>query len=140
MDLVERIIQQAVDKSKDKRIDVSDFLNEAANSMRYGGFTPMEVSCTVLCSAWRMRRTRRIIRRGITAANVGPHIRVTQRRERGAASCRRASNGSKRRFFDAGETRLMLTIAIRQTSSGTLPVVGVSARASVSVRVISRLY
>jgi len=44
MDLVETIIQHAVEKAKDGRIDVSDFLNEAANNMRYGGFTPMEVS------------------------------------------------------------------------------------------------
>jgi len=44
MDAVERIIQHAVQKSRDGRIDVSDFLNEAAGSMRYGMFTPMEVS------------------------------------------------------------------------------------------------
>ena len=43
MDAMERIIQHAVRKSKDGRIDVSDFLNEAAGSMRYGMFTPMEV-------------------------------------------------------------------------------------------------
>jgi solute carrier family 25 aspartate/glutamate transporter 12/13 len=42
MDAVERIINHAVRKSKDGRIDVSDFLNEAAGSMRYGMFTPME--------------------------------------------------------------------------------------------------
>ena len=44
MDTVERIITHAVRKSKDGRIDVTDFLNEAAHSMRYGSFTPMEVS------------------------------------------------------------------------------------------------
>ena len=44
MDTVERIIQRAVRTSKDGRIDVSDFLNEAASSMRYGIFTPLEVS------------------------------------------------------------------------------------------------
>ncbi|KAL7424767.1 mitochondrial aspartate-glutamate transporter agc1 [Cryptotrichosporon argae] len=44
MDTVERIIQHAVRKSKDGRIDSSDFLNEAADSMRYGVFTPMEVN------------------------------------------------------------------------------------------------
>jgi hypothetical protein len=44
MDAVERIITHAVRSSKDGRIDVSDFLNEAASSMRYGMFTPMEVS------------------------------------------------------------------------------------------------
>lgn len=44
MDAVERIITHAVRKSRDGRIDLSDFLNEAAGSMRYGMFTPMEVS------------------------------------------------------------------------------------------------
>lgn len=44
MDAVERIILHAVRKSRDGRIDLSDFLNEAAGSMRYGMFTPMEVS------------------------------------------------------------------------------------------------
>ncbi len=44
MDAVERIITHAVRKSKDGRIDVTDFLNEAASSMRYVTFTPMEVS------------------------------------------------------------------------------------------------
>ncbi|WVQ82660.1 hypothetical protein IAT38_004792 [Cryptococcus sp. DSM 104549] len=44
MDAVERIIEHAVRKSKDGRIDVSDFLNEAAGSMRYGMFTPMEAN------------------------------------------------------------------------------------------------
>jgi solute carrier family 25 aspartate/glutamate transporter 12/13 len=48
MDAAERIIQHAVRKSKDGRIDVSDFLNEAAASMRYGMFTPMEASASVL--------------------------------------------------------------------------------------------
>lgn len=47
MDAVERIIQHAVAKSRDGRIDVSDFLNEAAGSMRYGMFTPMEVRATL---------------------------------------------------------------------------------------------
>ncbi|WVO17274.1 hypothetical protein L204_104966 [Cryptococcus depauperatus] len=42
MDAVERIIEHAVQKSKDGRIAVSDFLDEAAGSMRYGMFTPME--------------------------------------------------------------------------------------------------
>ncbi|WWC58629.1 uncharacterized protein I303_101173 [Kwoniella dejecticola CBS 10117] len=42
MDAVERIIEHAVRRSKDGRIDVSDFLDEAASSMRYGMFTPME--------------------------------------------------------------------------------------------------
>lgn len=44
MDLVERIIQRAVRKSKDGRIGVADFLNEAASSLRYGVFTPMEAN------------------------------------------------------------------------------------------------
>ncbi|KIR24999.1 solute carrier family 25 (mitochondrial aspartate/glutamate transporter), member 12/13 [Cryptococcus deuterogattii LA55] len=43
MDTVERIIEHAVQKSKDGRIDISDFLDEAAGSMRYGMFTPMEL-------------------------------------------------------------------------------------------------
>ncbi|AAW42258.1 mitochondrial inner membrane protein, putative [Cryptococcus deneoformans JEC21] len=44
MDTVERIIEHAVKKSKDGRIDISDFLDEAAGSMRYGMFTPMEAN------------------------------------------------------------------------------------------------
>lgn len=44
MDLVERIINRAVRNSRDGRISVSDFLDEAANSMRYGVFTPMEAN------------------------------------------------------------------------------------------------
>ncbi|ORX36058.1 putative mitochondrial inner membrane protein [Kockovaella imperatae] len=44
MDAVERLITRAVRKSKDGRIDVSDFLNEAQGSMRYGMFTPMEAN------------------------------------------------------------------------------------------------
>ena len=44
MDTVERIITHAVRKSRDGRIDLSDFLNEAAGSMRYGMFTPMEAN------------------------------------------------------------------------------------------------
>ncbi|WVO19986.1 uncharacterized protein IAS62_001276 [Cryptococcus decagattii] len=44
MDSVERIIEHAVQKSKDGRIDISDFLDEAAGSMRYGMFTPMEAN------------------------------------------------------------------------------------------------
>jgi len=42
MDTVDHIIRRAVRKSKDGRIAVADFLNEAASSMRYGVFTPME--------------------------------------------------------------------------------------------------
>jgi solute carrier family 25 aspartate/glutamate transporter 12/13 len=42
MDTVDHIIRRAVRKSKDGRIAVADFLNEAASSQRYGVFTPME--------------------------------------------------------------------------------------------------
>lgn len=42
MDAIERIITRAVRNSKDGRIDQGDFLNEAAGSMRYSMFTPME--------------------------------------------------------------------------------------------------
>ncbi|KAF8640718.1 hypothetical protein AX17_000370 [Amanita inopinata Kibby_2008] len=44
MDMVERIIREATAKSKDGRIDQSDFLNHAASSSRYSLFTPMEAS------------------------------------------------------------------------------------------------
>ncbi|KAI0695650.1 mitochondrial carrier [Cytidiella melzeri] len=44
MDMVERIIREAVSKSKDGRIDQSDFLNHCAESTRYALFTPMEAS------------------------------------------------------------------------------------------------
>jgi solute carrier family 25 (mitochondrial aspartate/glutamate transporter), member 12/13 len=39
-----RIIREAVSKSKDGRIDQSDFLNHCAASTRYALFTPMEAS------------------------------------------------------------------------------------------------
>lgn len=42
MDQVESIMRRATRKSKDGRIDETDFLNEAAESLRYGVFTPME--------------------------------------------------------------------------------------------------
>lgn len=42
MDQVENIMRRATRKSKDGRIDETDFLNEAAESLRYGVFTPME--------------------------------------------------------------------------------------------------
>lgn len=42
--MVERIIREATAKSKDGRIDQSDFLNYAASSSRYSLFTPMEAS------------------------------------------------------------------------------------------------
>lgn len=44
MDMVERIIREATAKSKDGRIDQSDFLNHASISSRYSLFTPMEAS------------------------------------------------------------------------------------------------
>lgn len=44
MDMVERIIREATAKSKDGRIDQSDFLNYSASSSRYSLFTPMEAS------------------------------------------------------------------------------------------------
>lgn len=44
MDMVERIIREATAKSKDGRIDQSDFLNYASTSSRYSLFTPMEAS------------------------------------------------------------------------------------------------
>jgi solute carrier family 25 aspartate/glutamate transporter 12/13 len=39
-----RIIREATAKSKDGRIDQSDFLNHAAANSRYSLFTPMEAS------------------------------------------------------------------------------------------------
>ncbi|KIK70622.1 hypothetical protein GYMLUDRAFT_149880 [Collybiopsis luxurians FD-317 M1] len=44
MDMVERIIREATAKSKDGRIDQSDFLDYASSSSRYSLFTPMEAS------------------------------------------------------------------------------------------------
>ena len=44
MDQVERIIRDATAKSKDGRITAADFLNEAAHSLRYGIFTPVEAN------------------------------------------------------------------------------------------------
>ncbi|KAH8120028.1 mitochondrial carrier [Phellopilus nigrolimitatus] len=44
MDMVERVIREATRKSKDGRIDQSDFLNYTASSTRYSLFTPMEAS------------------------------------------------------------------------------------------------
>jgi len=44
MDMIERIIREATAKSKDGRIDQTDFLNHAASSSRYSLFTPMEAS------------------------------------------------------------------------------------------------
>lgn len=44
MDMVERIIREATAKSKDGRIDQSDFMNHCVSSTRYSLFTPMEAS------------------------------------------------------------------------------------------------
>jgi len=44
MDMVERVLREATDRSKDGRIDQTDFLNHAAASSRYSVFTPMEAS------------------------------------------------------------------------------------------------
>ncbi|KAJ6520104.1 mitochondrial inner membrane protein [Mycena sanguinolenta] len=44
MDMVERIIREATAKTKDGRIDQTDFLDHAASSSRYSLFTPMEAS------------------------------------------------------------------------------------------------
>ncbi|KAG9119656.1 mitochondrial aspartate-glutamate transporter agc1 [Ceratobasidium sp. 392] len=44
MDMVERVIRDAVASSKDGRIDQTDFLNHASKTTRYGLFSPMEAS------------------------------------------------------------------------------------------------
>lgn len=44
MDILERIIREAVAKSKDGRIDQDDFLDHCASATRYSLFTPMEAS------------------------------------------------------------------------------------------------
>jgi len=44
MDMVERILREATAKSKDGRIDQSDFINHSVANSRYSLFTPMEAS------------------------------------------------------------------------------------------------
>ncbi|KAF9074907.1 mitochondrial inner membrane protein [Rhodocollybia butyracea] len=44
MDMVERIIRESTAKSKDGRINQSDFLDYASSTSRYSLFTPMEAS------------------------------------------------------------------------------------------------
>ncbi|KAI0046609.1 mitochondrial carrier [Auriscalpium vulgare] len=44
MDMVERVLREATAKSKDGRVDQTDFLNHASSSSRYSLFTPMEAS------------------------------------------------------------------------------------------------
>jgi solute carrier family 25 (mitochondrial aspartate/glutamate transporter), member 12/13 len=44
MDIIERVLHDATAKSKDGRIDQTEFLNHAAASSRYSLFTPMEAS------------------------------------------------------------------------------------------------
>lgn len=42
--MIERVLYEAIAKSKDGRIDQTDFLNHAASTSRYSLFTPMEAS------------------------------------------------------------------------------------------------
>jgi len=44
MDIIERLLREATAKSKDGRIDQTEFLNYAASSSRYSLFTPMEAT------------------------------------------------------------------------------------------------
>ncbi|OBZ79884.1 Calcium-binding mitochondrial carrier protein Aralar1 [Grifola frondosa] len=44
MDMVERVLREAIAKTKDGRIDQADFLNHCVSSSRYSLFTPMEAS------------------------------------------------------------------------------------------------
>lgn len=44
MDMIERVIRDAVAKSKDGRIDQAEFLEYSQSSTRYSLFTPMEAS------------------------------------------------------------------------------------------------
>lgn len=44
MDIIERVLREATAKSKDGRIDQTEFLNHCASSSRYSLFTPMEAS------------------------------------------------------------------------------------------------
>ncbi|KAI0033996.1 mitochondrial inner membrane protein [Vararia minispora EC-137] len=44
MDMVERVLREATEKSRDGRIDQHDFMNHAAATSRYSLFTPMEAS------------------------------------------------------------------------------------------------
>ena len=44
MDIIERVLHEATAKSKDGRIEQTEFLNHAASSSRYSLFTPMEAS------------------------------------------------------------------------------------------------
>jgi solute carrier family 25 aspartate/glutamate transporter 12/13 len=44
MDIIERVLHEATAKSKDGRIDQTEFLNYAASTSRYSLFTPMEAS------------------------------------------------------------------------------------------------
>jgi solute carrier family 25 aspartate/glutamate transporter 12/13 len=44
MDIIERVLHEATARSKDGRIDQTEFLNHAASSSRYSLFTPMEAS------------------------------------------------------------------------------------------------
>ncbi|KAH8990131.1 mitochondrial inner membrane protein [Lactarius hatsudake] len=44
MDMIERVLHEATAKSKDGRIDQTEFLNHAASTSRHSLFTPMEAS------------------------------------------------------------------------------------------------
>ncbi|KAI0251735.1 hypothetical protein BJV78DRAFT_1208370 [Lactifluus subvellereus] len=44
MDIIERVLHEATVKSRDGRIDQTEFLNHAASTSRYPLFTPMEAS------------------------------------------------------------------------------------------------
>ena len=44
MDIIERVLREATAKSKDGRIDQTEFLNHAASTSRYSLFTPMEAT------------------------------------------------------------------------------------------------
>lgn len=44
MDIVEKIVREACARSPDGKISALDFINHASRAMRYGTFSPMEVS------------------------------------------------------------------------------------------------
>lgn len=68
MDAIERLITRAVRKSKDGKIDQGDFLNEAAGSMRYSMFTPMEVSSPYVFAVDQSDASRR------TSSGISPLV------------------------------------------------------------------
>lgn len=44
MDMVEKLVREACNRSDDGKISQFDFMNHASRSMRYGTFSPMEVA------------------------------------------------------------------------------------------------